>query len=196
MSDDAQTPQVDAGSLRTEHIDQIRPYWRNPRVITDESVNAVAKSVAEYGYNQPIVVDHENVIIIGHTRYVALRRLGVTEVPVLVADLPSEKVKQLRLIDNRTHEYTSWDFEQLLEELKEFDDGLRLAYFPEVLPEDLGREPEQEVPTGEPDDPWDRVDNEVEFVCPACWHEFTREVTRDEIASGTIAAEQKEKVDD
>lgn len=173
-------------------LDSIRPYWRNPRVITDEAVNAVAKSIEEYGYQQPIVVDTENVIIIGHTRYIALRRLGVEQVPVLVADLPAYKAKELRVVDNRTHEYTSWDFENLLEELKEFDDTLRVSYFPEVLPEDLGKEPDPEPVPEEINDPWERVDTEVEFVCPACFHEFVREVTKEEIMSGTIHVKEEE----
>jgi ParB-like chromosome segregation protein Spo0J len=98
----------DTTSTRVLSLDDIVPYWRNPRVVTDDAVNAVAESIERYGYTQPIVVDAENVIVIGHTRYAALRRLGATEAPVMtVTTLSPTQVKQLRVIDNKAHELTS-----------------------------------------------------------------------------------------
>lgn len=171
-------------------IDEIVPYWRNPRVITDESVNAVAESLRRYGYQQPIVVDENYVIVMGHTRYAAMRRLGVTEAQVRVVEMPAPKIKQLRLLDNRTHEYTSWDFDGLVNELEELDDDLMRSYFPEVVPE----------PDAGPSDDYNEFelfgpdgtsqDSEVEFVCPSCFHEWTMDVEREAVMSGRLEVKQ------
>lgn len=171
---------------QTMQMDEIVPYWRNPRTIPDEAVNAVGESISRYGYQQPIVVDTSGTIVIGHTRYAALRRLGVTEVSVLVADLPPEKIKQLRVLDNRAGELTSWDFDALTAELSGLDAGLMAAYFPEV---DLGNEP-----LGEPDavlpiytEGSDSAeDGEVDFICPACFHSWAVHVGSEDILKGKI----------
>lgn len=98
-------------------IDEIRPYENNPRV-NDGAVGAVAESIREFGFQQPIVVDRDGVIIAGHTRYKAAQKLGMTEVPVVVADnLTDEQVKAYRLADNKTGELAEWDFSALEEEL-------------------------------------------------------------------------------
>src|SRR6059058_4639851 len=99
-------------------IDKIIPYWRNPRVLSEEAVAAVASSIAQYGYAQPVVVDADMTIIIGHTRYAAMRQLNYAEIDVLVVDyLSSQEIKQLRVVDNRAGEYAFWDFEKLQEEI-------------------------------------------------------------------------------
>jgi len=83
--------------LRT--IDDIRPYERNPR-INDQAVDAVAASLAEFGFRQPIVVDEDGVIIAGHTRWKAAKKLGLAKVPVHVAtDLTPEQVRAYRIAD-------------------------------------------------------------------------------------------------
>lgn len=98
-------------------IDEIRPYENNPRV-NDGAVGAVAESIREFGFQQPIVVDRDGVIIAGHTRYKAAQKLGMTEVPVVVADnLNDEQVRAYRLADNKTGELAEWDFSALEEEL-------------------------------------------------------------------------------
>lgn len=98
-------------------IDEIRPYENNPRV-NDGAVGAVAESIRELGFQQPIVVDRDGVIIAGHTRYKAAQKLGMTEVPVVVADnLTDEQVRAYRLADNKTGELAEWDFSALEEEL-------------------------------------------------------------------------------
>lgn len=98
-------------------IDEIRPYENNPRV-NDGAVGAVAESIREFGFQQPIVVDRDGVIIAGHTRYKAAQKLGMTEVPVVVADnLTDEQVRAYRLADNKTGELAEWDFSALEEEL-------------------------------------------------------------------------------
>lgn len=102
-------------------IDAITPYENNPRKIPKEAIEKVAASIREFGFRQPIVVDKDMVVVVGHTRLLAARSLGYDEVPVLVAsDLPPEKVKAYRLADNRTNEFTSWDDDRLMEELTAF----------------------------------------------------------------------------
>jgi DNA modification methylase len=100
-------------------IDSIRPYDRNPRV-NDQAVEAVAVSLREYGFRQPIVVDDAGVIIVGHTRWKAAKKLGLAKVPVHVAtDLSPEKAKAYRLADNKTAELAEWNMELLPIELKD-----------------------------------------------------------------------------
>ena len=116
------TPIMKSGLVITwVAIDAITPYENNPRKIPKEAIEKVAASIREFGFRQPIVVDKDMVVIVGHTRLLAARSLGYDEVPVLVAsDLPPEKVKAYRLADNRTNEFTSWDDDRLMEELTAF----------------------------------------------------------------------------
>lgn len=103
-------------------LDQIHPYEKNPRK-NDEAVDKVAASIREFGFRQPIVVDADHVIIAGHTRLEASKRLGLTDVPVVVADdLSEEQVRAYRLADNRTAEFSGWDFDLLNGELFEIND--------------------------------------------------------------------------
>lgn len=103
-------------------IDEVKPYPNNPRN-NDDGVEAVANSIREFGWQQPIVVDKDNVIIVGHTRYKAARKLGMKEVPVVVANnLTPEQVKAYRLADNKTGELTDWDMSLLDDELGDIAD--------------------------------------------------------------------------
>jgi DNA modification methylase len=115
-------------------IDAIRPYPGNPR-INDDAVDAVATSLGEFGFRQPIVVDAEGVIIVGHTRWKAAKKLGLARVPVHVAtDLTAEQVRAYRLADNKTGELADWDFDLLpieLKELQQADYDLSLLGFDE-----------------------------------------------------------------
>ena len=98
-------------------IQNVKPYAKNPRK-NDDGVDAVANSIKEFGWQQPIVVDKDNVIIVGHTRYKAAKKLGMKQVPVVVADeLTDEQVKAYRLADNKTGELTGWDDDLLNDEL-------------------------------------------------------------------------------
>ena len=83
-------------------IEQVIPYKGNPR-INDDAVDAVAESIKQFGFKQPIVVDRDNVIIAGHTRYKAAKKLSLKEVPCVVAtDLTDAQVKAYRLADNKS----------------------------------------------------------------------------------------------
>jgi ParB-like chromosome segregation protein Spo0J len=91
-------------------IDRPIPYARNARKLSGQAVDKVAASLKEFGWRQPIVVDEEGVIVVGHTRLMAAKKLGMTEVPVHVATgLSKAQVKAYRLMDNRAHQETDWD---------------------------------------------------------------------------------------
>lgn len=103
--------------VKTVSIDQIKPYENNPRN-NDDAVDAVANSIKEFGWQQPIIVDNGGVIIAGHTRYKAAKRLKLKEVPIVVADnLTEEQVNAYRLADNKSGELATWDDDELQEEL-------------------------------------------------------------------------------
>ena len=93
------------------------PYENNPR-INDNAVDAVANSIKEFGFKVPIIIDKNNVIVAGHTRLKAAEKLGMKEVPVIVAnDLTDDQIKAFRLADNKVGELATWDFSKLEEEL-------------------------------------------------------------------------------
>lgn len=135
-------------------IDQIKPYPGNPRQ-NDSAVEAVAASLKEYGFRQPIVVDGGDVIIVGHTRYKAAQKLGLKKVPVHVAtDLTPAQVKAYRIADNATNEIAEWNYELLpieLSALQEMNYDLGLLGFDQ---EELQRIMSGDVEQGltDPDD--------------------------------------------
>ena len=103
--------------VKNVSIDSIKPYKNNPRD-NEAGVDAVANSIKQFKWQQPIVVDKDNVIIVGHTRYLAAKKLGLKEVPVKVATgLTPEQVKAYRLADNKTGELTDWNLDLLDDEL-------------------------------------------------------------------------------
>src|SRR5580698_9575916 len=91
-------------------LDKIHRYARNARQIPAKAIDKVAASIREFGWRQPIVVDNDGVIIVGHVRLLAAQKLGLKEAPVHVArNLSAAQVCAYRLLDNRSHEETSWD---------------------------------------------------------------------------------------
>lgn len=102
--------------------DRPTPYENNPRV-NDGAVEAVANSIREFGFQSPIIVDGEGVIIAGHTRLKAAQSLGLERVPVIVAaDLSDEQARALRLADNKTGELANWDVTKLADEIADITD--------------------------------------------------------------------------
>jgi DNA modification methylase len=116
-------------------IEQLRPYEHNPRIVPKAAIEKVADSLREFGFRQPIVLDRSGVIIVGHTRLLAARRLGLTQVPVHIADLTEEQARAYRLADNRTGEETSWDLDLLPAEISALAD---LGYDLDHLGFDVG----------------------------------------------------------
>ena len=96
---------------------QIKEYKNNPRN-NDQAVEFVANSIKEFGFKVPIVIDKNNEIVCGHTRYKALKKLGFDKAPCIIADdLNEEQIKAFRLADNKVGEVSTWDFNQLAVEL-------------------------------------------------------------------------------
>jgi site-specific DNA-methyltransferase (adenine-specific) len=111
-------------------IDLIKPYPRNSKVHSKKQIDLIAKSIKEFGFKQPIVVDKNNEVIIGHARLEAAKQLGLKEVPTIDAsDLTDKQVKALRLADNKLAELATWDMNLAIEELKGLDDLIDLTGF-------------------------------------------------------------------
>lgn len=160
-------------------LEDIKPYDKNPRRIPKEAVEAVKQSIRDYGYVQPIIVDPEGVIVVGHTRRQALEELGYESVPVYVMDLPEEKVRQYRLVDNKTGELSEWDMNALVLELREWEEGLLSTYFPDVDLE-VGQIQDAQITNEDVDQAVNKITRVTEaqtqplvaIVCPACFREF------------------------
>src|SRR6516225_9200727 len=140
--------------VQMRDIDSIKPYDHNPR-FNDEAVDAVAASIKEFGFRQPVVVDESNVIIVGHTRFKAAQKLGLKKIPVHTAKgLSPAQAKAYRLADNQTATLSHWDDDRLpieLAELQGMDFDLELTGF---SAEDITRYLEPSTPEGltDPDD--------------------------------------------
>lgn len=121
--------------VREIAVADIKPYKNNPR-INKKAVKVVADSIREFGFKNPIVVDKNMEIIVGHTRLEASKVLGMDKVPVIVAeDLTEEQVKAFRIMDNKSSEFAEWDFEKLLgeiEDLQEANYNLDLTGFGDI----------------------------------------------------------------
>ena len=114
-----------------KRMDEIHPYDKNPRK-NDEAVKYVAESIKQFGFKVPIVIDHDGIIVAGHTRYKAAKKLKMDAVPCIVADdLTDEQIKAFRLADNKVAEKAEWDFDLLsseLDDLFDFDKRIVRSY--------------------------------------------------------------------
>ena len=109
--------------LVTRKLSDIHPYERNPR-LNDPAVDAVVESIRQCSYIAPIVVDEEGMILAGHTRYKALKKLKRKEAEVIIrAGLSEEQKQKYRLLDNKTTELAGWDMDLLADELEGLDFG-------------------------------------------------------------------------
>lgn len=107
--------------LRKVRIDEIREYENNPRN-NEKAIEPVVNSIKKFGYVSPIIVDEDGVILAGHTRIQALRRMGAEEVEVIViSGLTEEERKSYRIADNRTREFSRWDGDLLQVEMREIN---------------------------------------------------------------------------
>lgn len=106
--------------VKVVKLSEIFPYYDNPRDNTN-AVEPTKESIKRFGYVKPILVDKEGVIIAGHTRYVAAYQLGMEFVPVVYSDMDDEKAKKYRILDNKLAEKSSFDEDQLLEELRNME---------------------------------------------------------------------------
>ena len=162
-------------------LEDITPYEQNPR-LNDDAVEMVEKSIAEFGFNVPILLDKDHVIIAGHTRYLAAQSKKMKMVPcIILDDLDEDKVRQYRIVDNKTQELGIWDYEKLIEELDDiteldmsmFDFGSLL----ETDEEDLDEEDDRLTSNLDQSfeiDLDDFGDEAFEYECPYCgfmWNE-------------------------
>nr|DAK90491.1 MAG TPA: ParB protein [Caudoviricetes sp.] len=106
--------------VKVVKLSEIFPYYDNPRDNTN-AVEPTKESIKRFGYVKPILVDKAGVIIAGHTRYVAAYQLGMEFVPVVYSDMDDEKAKKYRILDNKLAEKSSFDEDQLLEELRNME---------------------------------------------------------------------------
>lgn len=115
------------------HPDALIPYLRNAKKHDARQIANVAESMRRYGIVQPLVIDKDNVIVIGHCRAMAARKLGLESVPcVRVDELTPEEVNALRIVDNKTNE-SPWDFDLLADELEGLDlEGFDLDFYPDI----------------------------------------------------------------
>ena len=143
-------------SLKIEYIEteKLIPYINNPR-INENAVDVVAGSIKEFGFKNPIIVDNDNVIVAGHTRLKAARKLGLEEVPIIkVEDLTEPQIKAFRIADNKTSEFAEWDMGLLEIELEGLDNeftgfdidelGELFNDDTEVIEDDFDEEPPEE----------------------------------------------------
>lgn len=153
--------------IKYKKLEELKPYENNPR-INDDSVEYVMNSIQQFGFKVPIVIDKNNVIIAGHTRYKASKELGLIEVPCIVADdLTDEQVKAYRLADNKVSENSYWNYEKLDEELSDIID-IDMSMF-DFIPDDLNIE----IPEDKDDDEKSTNEKDKEkHVCPGCGLEF------------------------
>ena len=148
----------------------IRPYENNPRY-NDNAVEAVAESIRQCSYVQPIIVDERHVILAGHTRYKALQLLGYDSCECLIVEnLTDEQKRKFRYLDNKTGEAAEWDVAKLEEELKGLDLG-PLDFFNMEGEEFTVNEKNDQVGAIEYD-PEEFGDEQFRYECPECGFRF------------------------
>ena len=154
----------------SKKLNQIKPYEKNPRR-NDDAVDKVANSIKEFGFKVPIIIDKNNVIVAGHTRYKASQKLGLKEVPCIIADdLTDKQIKAYRLADNKVAEFSGWDFGMLqieLDEIAELDFDMQdFGFFARTEIDDALLDAYYE------DDSTDETKKEKKVECPHCGEEF------------------------
>ena len=149
-------------------VKELIPYEKNPRK-NDSAVDMVAKSIKQFGFKEPIVIDSHNVIVCGHTRLKAAKKLNLEKIPCVIADdLTPEQIKAFRLIDNKTAELATWDYDLLEGELS----GINI---PDFSMQDF----QFEIKTFSPEDAGEKFNNFEEVAkkrkiinCPHCGEEI------------------------
>ena len=137
------TRKLSADKIVVLPISEVRPYEKNPRK-NEKAVKYVKESIRQFGFKVPIVIDSNRVVVCGHTRLLAAKSLGMTEVPCIMADdLTDDQVKAFRLADNKVGEFAEWDMDLLGDELDAIADASDIdmeasGFDPELDPDQLG----------------------------------------------------------
>lgn len=158
-------------------VSDVKTYENNPRNISENAVNAVAESIKKYGFLVPVILTENNTIVAGHTRIKAATLLKLKEVPCIRATgLTDTEIKAFRLIDNRSAEFTEWDFSKLMSEIQNIPE-IDLSEFDfeslfEEFESETGEIPEAEVfeYIDSPLANKSKKNNNPDFKCPACGH--------------------------
>ena len=153
--------------IKNIKIEEIKPYFKNAKKHTLEQICQVAESIRRFGFVQPVVVDKNNELIIGHCRVESAKTLGMIEVPAVVIDnLTDKEIKALRIADNKMNE-SEWDMGLVNEELKDLDDDLiGLAGFGDVELSDIDFE---NINSNEDRE---KKFKEMTVCCPECQKSF------------------------
>ena len=150
--------------IKQMNLSDLTPYDKNPR-INDNAVPKVAESIQQFGFKVPIVIDSNNVIVAGHTRYKAAQSLGLDSVPCIVADdLSPEQIRAFRLADNKVAEFSEWDFTALHEELEGLAD-LDMQDFGFMASAEIEWDDVPELSESTYDEP-----KKKQLQCPDCQH--------------------------
>lgn len=170
--------------------DELKPYTNNPRKISARAIKAVKNSIDRYGFRQPIVVDRDNVVVVGHTRLEAAKQLGILKVPVVKTyDLSPDLVQEYRLVDNKSGELSLWDEDLLSAEMMDLDFGDLADIW---LDDDMSRFDFDDLPDEEDEKPAMQAIIQYNIIFDdeeqqAIWHGFLR-LLKDTYDDETIAA--------
>lgn len=170
------------------NVDELIPYENNPRK-NDEAVDKVALSISAFGFKVPIVIDTNNVIVTGHTRLKAAKKLGFKSVPCIKADdLTEEQIKAFRLADNKVAEFSEWDEEKLMKELEALGD-IDMSLYGFEFPEDTDDD-EDDTYSDATNVPQYDVQGETPDLSELIDEEKTNELL-DEIENSDLSYEEK-----
>ena len=156
-----------------KYLKDIHPYENNPR-INDSAVQFVMNSILEFGFRSPIIIDKDNTIVCGHTRYKAAKKLKMNKVPCILADdLNEEQIKAFRLADNRVAEFSEWNVDKLdveINELEKMDIDMTMFGFGFDVNYDEEEEEEEET-----DSDFEDTTEVLRCRCPKCGYRFNDE---------------------
>lgn len=171
-------------------VGELIPYENNPRK-NDEAVDKVALSISAFGFKVPIVVDSNNVVVTGHTRLKAAKKLGLSTVPVIMADdLTEEQIRAFRLADNKVAEFSSWDEEKLMKELEELGE-MDMSLYGFVFPDDSEEDEQDDTYSDKTNIPQYDITGDVPDLSELVDEEKTKELIQD-IDSSDLSFEEKD----
>lgn len=172
-------------------VEELIPYENNPRK-NDDAVEKVALSISAFGFKVPIVIDANNVIVTGHTRLRAAKKLGITMVPCIKADdLTDEQIKAFRLADNKVAEFSQWDEEKLMKELDELGTIDMSLYGFDFPDDEEGEEEQDDTYTDKTNIPQYDITGDVPELSELVDEQKTKELL-EEIENSDLAYDEKQ----
>lgn len=173
------------------NVENLIPYENNPRK-NDDAVEKVALSISAFGFKVPIVIDANNVIVTGHTRLRAAKKLGITTVPCIKADdLTDEQIKAFRLADNKVAEFSQWDEEKLMKELDELGTIDMSLYGFDFPDDEEGEEEQDDTYTDKTNIPQYDITGDVPELSELVDEQKTKELL-EEIENSDLAYDEKQ----